>query len=45
MNRTHAIENLAAYDFALSPQDVALLSSRPQDTCDLDTDFYEVCNR
>jgi len=45
MNRTHMIENLNAYDFTLSELDVKLLSSRPQDMCTMDPDYYECAPR
>jgi 2,5-diketo-D-gluconate reductase A len=41
MNASHMADNLGAYDLALTDAEVALLSSRPQDWCSLDSKMYE----
>lgn len=37
----HMLDNLNAYNFTLSDAEVALLSSRPQDWCSVDSKMYE----
>ena len=41
MNTEHMAENIGAFDFVLSGADIAKLSSRPQDWCDIDGKWYE----
>lgn len=41
MRPSHMAANVAAYGFSLTPAEVSLLSSRPQDWCSLDPTFYE----
>jgi len=45
MNITHMVENLNAYDFTMSANDLKALSNRPQDMCTLDPSFYECAPR
>ena len=37
----HMDENLRAFDFSLTADEVAQLSARPQGTCDVDPRWYE----
>lgn len=41
MSTAHMEENLRAFDVVLSGGEVAQLSSRPQDFCDVDPRWYE----
>lgn len=41
MNSTHMVENLAAFDITLNQTEIRMLSSRPQDFCEIDPKWYE----
>jgi len=41
MNATHMMDDMNVFDFSLSTEEMNTLSNLPQDTCDLDPDWYE----
>jgi hypothetical protein len=41
MNSTHMPENIAAFDISLNQTEIRMLSSRPQDFCEIDSKWYE----
>ena len=43
-NVQHMADNLAAYDFTLSADEMRMLGGKPQDLCRKDPSFYECAN-